>query len=187
MLCCFLGYGETQKGYQCYDPVSHHLHISHNVVFWEHRLFVELSHFHASLSSSSILDLFPDEAHIPSVATPDPLIVTPDSPVDFSVQPPDIIDPFPSSPFNEQVEDELLNPNPELGYPAPTMPKDLAQDIPHRHSTRVRSILAHLLDYYCYTALATLHEPHTYRKASTDLLWQIAMKEELDALSKNHT
>ena len=44
-----------------------------------------------------------------------------------------------------------------------------------------------LLDYHCYIALATLHEPHTYREASTDPLWQIAMKEELDALSKNHT
>ena len=33
----------------------------------------------------------------------------------------------------------------------------------------------------------TLHEPHTYREASTDPLWQIAMKEELDTLSKNHT
>ena len=36
------------------------------------------------------------------------------------------------------------------------------------------------------STLATLHEPHTYREASTDLLWQIAMKEELDALFKNH-
>ena len=53
---------------------------------------------------------------------------------------------------------------------------DHAQDVP-----------THLLDYHCYTALATLHEPHTYREASTNLLWQIAMKEELDALSKNHT
>ena len=64
-LCCFLGYGETQKGYWCYDPVSHRLCISQNVVFWEHRLFVKLSHFRASLSSSSVLDLFLDEAHIP--------------------------------------------------------------------------------------------------------------------------
>ena len=24
-LCCFLRYGETQKGYRCYDPVSHRL------------------------------------------------------------------------------------------------------------------------------------------------------------------
>ena len=87
---------------------------------------------------------------------------------------------------DEQVEDELSNPNPELGSLAPAPPKDLAQDIPSRHSTRVRSIPAHLLDYHCYTALATLHEPRTYRQASTDPLWQIAMKEELDALSKNH-
>ena len=98
---------------------------------WEHRLFVKLSHFRASLSSSSILDLFLDEAHIPSVAAPDPLIVTLDSPVDFSVQPPDIIDHFPSSPFNEQVEDEqveneLPNPNLELGSPAPALPEYLA-------------------------------------------------------------
>ena len=102
-----------------------------------------------------------------------------------SVQPPDIFDLFPSSPFNEQVEDEL--PNPELGSPAHAPPEDLAQDIPPRHSTRVRSILAHLLNYHCYTALATLHEPHTYCEVSTDPLWQIAMNEELDALSKNHT
>ena len=101
-LCCFLGYGETQKGYQCYDPVFHRLRISSNVFFWEHRLFVELSHFRASLSSFSVLDLFPDEAHIPFVTAPDPPVVAPDSPVDFSVQPPDIIDPFLSSPYNDR-------------------------------------------------------------------------------------
>ena len=27
-LCCFLGYGETQKGYRCYDLVSHRLCVS---------------------------------------------------------------------------------------------------------------------------------------------------------------
>ena len=100
-LCCFLGYGETQKGYWCYDLVSHHLHISRNVVFWEHHLFVELSHFRASLSSSSLLGLFPDKAHISSIVAPNPPVVASDSPVDFSVQPPNILDPFPSSPFNE--------------------------------------------------------------------------------------
>ena len=86
---------------------------------------------------------------------------------------------------DEQVEDEP--PNLVLGSPALASPKDLAQDIPPRHSTRVKSIPTHLLDYHCYTALATLHEPHTYCKASIDPLWQIAMKEKLDALSKNHT
>ena len=75
------------------------------------------------LSSSSVSDLFPDETHIPFVAALDPLVVAPDFPVDISVQPSNIIDPFPSSPFNEkvedeQVEDELPNPNPN--------PEDLA-------------------------------------------------------------
>ena len=86
---------------------------------------------------------------------------------------------------DEQVEDEP--PNPEFVSPTPTPPEDLAQDISPRHSTRVRSIPAHLLDYHCYTVLATLHKPHTYREASTDPLWKITMKKELDALSKNHT
>ena len=159
-------------------------------MFWEHRSFIELFHFRASLSSSSVLDLFPEEAHIPSVASPDPPVAASDSPIDFFVQLPDILDPFPSSPFNEQVEDEQVEdelPNPKLGSPALAPPEDHAQGIPPHHSTQVRSIPAHLLDYHCYTALATLHEPHTYREASTDSLWQIAMKEELDALSKNHT
>ena len=49
-----------------------------------------------------MLDLFPDKAHIPFITAPDPPVVAPDSPVDFSVQPPDIIDPFLSSPFNDR-------------------------------------------------------------------------------------
>ena len=86
---------------------------------------------------------------------------------------------------DEQVKDEL--PNFEPRSPASALPEDLVHGIPPRHSTRVRSISAHLLDYHCYTALATLHKSHTYREASTNPLWQIAMKEELDILSKNHT
>ena len=72
---------------------------------------------------------------------------------------------------DEQVEDKQPNPNPMLGSPTPTLPEDLAPDIPPRHTTRVRSIPTHLLDYHCYTALATLHEPHTFREASINPLW----------------
>ena len=54
---------------------------------------------------------------------------------------------------DEQIENEL--PNLELGSLALTPPEDRAQDIPSRHSTRVRSIPTHLLDYHCYTVLAT--------------------------------
>ncbi|RVW49230.1 Retrovirus-related Pol polyprotein from transposon TNT 1-94 [Vitis vinifera] len=147
-LCCFLGYGETQKGYRCYDLVSHRLRVS---------------------------QIFPDESLVPSANTFDLHL-------DFS---PNIFDASPRQVADEQIIHEL--PHFEPGSPAPTLPEDPPQDIPPRHSTRVRSIPPHLLDYHCYTALATLHEPQTYREASTDPLWQIAMKEELDALTKNHT
>ncbi|RVW65491.1 Retrovirus-related Pol polyprotein from transposon RE1 [Vitis vinifera] len=116
-----------------------------------------------------------DESLVPSTNTFDP-------PLDFS---PDIFDASLRQVADEQIDDEL--PHFEPGSPAPTLPEDPPQDIPSRHSTRVRSIPPHLLDYHCYTALATLHEPQTYREVSTDPLWQIAMKEELDALTKNHT
>ena len=49
---------------------------------------------------------FLDKTHIPFVAAPYPPIVAHDSPIDFFVQPPHILDLFPSSPFNEHVEDE---------------------------------------------------------------------------------
>ena len=89
----------SKKGYRCYDPVSHRLRISRNVAFWEHRSFVEVSHFHSSLSTSPVLDHFPDEPHIPSIVTHNP-------PIDFSVQPPDIFYASPRLPTNEQVGDE---------------------------------------------------------------------------------
>ena len=159
----------------CYDPVSHCLRVSRNVVFWEHRLFVQLSYFHSSLTTSSVLEIFPNESHVPSTNTLD-------LPLDFSIQPPNIFNASPRQVEDEQVDDKL--PYLEPGSLAPASLKDPPQDIPPRHSTRVRSIPAHLLDYHCYTTLATLHKPHTYHEASTNPLWQIAMKEELDALTK---
>ena len=51
---------------------------------------------------------------------------------------------------------------------------------------RISSVRA-LLAVVAASKWDIFHEPHTYREASTDPLWQIAMKEELDALSKNHT
>ena len=89
-------------------------------------------------------------------------------PIYFSIQPPDIFYASSRQVEDEQVDDKL--PHLKLGFPTPAPPEDPLQDIPPRHSTRVRSIPTHLLDYHCYTALATLHEPQTYREASTDPL-----------------
>uniref|UniRef100_A0A2N9J1Q7 Reverse transcriptase Ty1/copia-type domain-containing protein n=1 Tax=Fagus sylvatica TaxID=28930 RepID=A0A2N9J1Q7_FAGSY len=59
--------------------------------------------------------------------------------------------------------------------------------LPLRRSDRVRAPPAHLRDYSCFSAVLSLHEPHTYREACTNPLWQQAMTEELQALEKTHT
>ena len=145
-LCCFPSYGETQKGYRCYVPVSHRLRVSRNVVFWEHRLFVELSHFRSSLTTSSVLEIFLGKSLVSSTNTLDP-------PLNFSIQPPNIFYDSSRQVEDEQIDDEL--PHLELRSPIPASPEDPLQDIPPHHSTRVRSIPSHLLDYHCYTTLAT--------------------------------
>jgi hypothetical protein len=52
--------------------------------------------------------------------------------------------------------------------PAPSAPSESPTDL--CRSTRVRAPPSNLTDYHCYFALATLHEPHTYREASTNPL-----------------
>jgi hypothetical protein len=79
--------------------------------------------------------------------------------------------------------------SPAVGSPAsnpvPSAPSESLTDL--RCSTMVRAPLSHLIDYHYYFALATFHEPHTYREVSTNPLWQQAMTDELDALHKTHT
>ena len=53
---------------------------------------------------SPVLDIFPEEAHIPSVVVPDPPVTTPNSPIDFSVQPPNIFDNSPKLPLMNRWE-----------------------------------------------------------------------------------
>uniref|UniRef100_A0A2N9IVC8 Integrase catalytic domain-containing protein n=1 Tax=Fagus sylvatica TaxID=28930 RepID=A0A2N9IVC8_FAGSY len=163
-LCCFLGYGISQKGFRCYDPISRRLRISRHVEFWEHQTFSSRQHF--PFISSSMTPIFTD----PSIDLyPDP--------VRDSTQPPSSSD----------VPSLVLSPaagSPDSD-PASSAPPESPTDI--RRSTRVRAPPSHLSDYHCYFALATLHEPHTYREASTNPLWQQAMADELDALHKTHT
>uniref|UniRef100_A0A2N9FB60 Integrase catalytic domain-containing protein n=1 Tax=Fagus sylvatica TaxID=28930 RepID=A0A2N9FB60_FAGSY len=80
---------------------------------------------------------------------------------------------------------ETPHSSPESPAPAPS--EDPAPATTLRRSSRVTTLPSHLRDFHCYTALATLHEPHSYREASSNPLWQAAMTEELDALSRTRT
>ena len=167
-LCCFLGYGIGQKDYRCYDPISKRLRVSRHVVFWEHKMFYQLPHVPVSPipSIDPLPNLFPEE-----------------SSTSLSKSPPFIID-VPS-----HASDEL--PAPIIDVPtniAPTVdPASPSDSHALRRSHRVTTLLSHLRDFHCFSALASLQEPQTFHEASSNPLWQQAMKEELDALHKTRT
>ena len=50
--CVVLGDGESQKGYRCYNPITHKLYVTHHVIFIEHIPFFFIqsnsSHLHKS-------------------------------------------------------------------------------------------------------------------------------------------
>ena len=75
-------------------------------------MFVKLSYFRSSLTTSFVLEIFPDESLVPSTNILDPLL-------DFSS---DIFDTSLRQVEDEQVDDEL--PHLELRSPAPTLPED---------------------------------------------------------------
>ena len=56
-----------------------------------------------------------------------------------------------------------------------------------RRSHQVTTLPSHLRDFHCFSTLTSLQEPQTFREASSNPLWQQAMKEELDALHKTGT
>ena len=89
---------------------------------------------------------------------------------------PDDSSPVLSSAYDPPVLDPVAPPSPE----SPVSPE-------LRRSTRVSIPPPYLTDYHYSFALATLYEPHIYREAHIDPLWQQIINEELDALHKNHT
>ena len=78
-------------------------------------MFIKLSYFRSSFTTSFVLEIFPDESHVPSTNTLDPLL-------DFSIQPPDIFYAFPRQVKDEQVNDELSHLEPRS--PALAPPED---------------------------------------------------------------
>jgi hypothetical protein len=129
--------------------------------FWEHRFFSSVESFPSSPYSSS-----PVFTNISFDLLPE----TTDLDAGMTSSPDDIT---------------TVDPNaPAPPVDPPTLEPDIL--VPH-HSTRVTTFPSHLCDYHCYSALATLHEPHSFCEAHTNPLWQNAMSEELNALSKTHT
>ena len=138
------------------------------MVFWEHKIFYQLPHVPVSL--------------IPSI-NPLPYLFPEESPTSLSESPPSITN------VSSHASDEL--PAPIIEVPtniAPTVdPAGPSDSHALRRSHRVTTLPSHLRDFHCFSALAFLQEPQTFHEASSNPLWQQAMKEELDALHKTGT
>ena len=174
-LCCFLGYVIGQKCYRCYDPISKRLRVSRHVVFWGHKMFYQLPHVPVSPISSidHLPDLFPKE-----------------SPTSISKHPPLVYE-FPTSIYDVPSHASDEPPAPIINVPIDTSPAvdpaGPSDSHAFRRSHQVTTLASHLCDFHCFSALASLPEPQTFREASFNHLWQQAMKEELNALHKTET
>ena len=167
-LCCLLDYGIGKKGYRCYDPIRKRLRVSRHVVFWEHKMFYQLPHVPVSLIPyiDSLPNLFPEE-----------------SPTSLSKSPPFITD-VPSHASDELPASIIIVPTDTAPTVDPVGPSD-SHALCRSHW--VTTLPSHLRDFHCISALASLQEPQTFHEASSNHLWQQAMKEELDALYKTRT
>ena len=171
-LCCFLGYGTEHKGYRCWDPISRRVRTSRHVIFWEHRMFSSMSSFesipstqHPYFTDSSI-ELFPNHIHTGSFGT-DPSITL----------------------LLENINDSSYAGPSDTSTPS-DVPNDSSSTIDPAHSdrpVRIRKTPSYLNNYHCYSTIFQLHEPQSYHEASSDPQWQLAMKEELQALEQTHT
>ena len=124
--------------------------VSWHVVFWEHKMFYQLPHVFVSLipSIDPLPDLFPEES--PTSLYESPLSITDVSSHAFDELPAPIIDvPTDTAPTVD-----------------PASPSD-SHALCRSH--RVTTLLSHLRDFHCFSALASLQEPQTFHEASSNL------------------
>ena len=59
IICIFLGYGEGNKGYRCFDPITQKFYVSRHVVFLKHIPFFSIASTTHSLTKSDLICIDP--------------------------------------------------------------------------------------------------------------------------------
>jgi hypothetical protein len=160
-ICVFLGYGDGQKEYRCYDPHARKLYVSRHVVFLEHIPFYSISSDSHTTHSSELTHIDPfgcndnvssncnfENCRTDTTATPDtdiPLVPT------ATQEPPATVDTLPPTP------------PPPPHYPSRSRKSTQLPDFVY--STYSASFASFL------TSIHSLSEPSSYKEASLDPFW----------------
>ncbi|CAL8092397.1 unnamed protein product [Prunus armeniaca] len=197
-MCVFLGYGEGQKGYRCYDPSAQKLYVSRHVVFPEHIPFFSIPTSSHTLSNSELMYIDPFSPTNDDFSSSDNVNISPisSSPSNPCVTSPPITQVY--SRRKQVISSDTNNPSSPLAPASTSVDVDpIAPRYPSRtHKPPNRFGYSYNdFSYSCYShdfssflsSIHTLSEPTSYKEAICNPLWQQAMNEELSALHKTGT
>jgi hypothetical protein len=175
-----LGYGITQKGYRCYDPVTTKLYVSRHVVFLERLPYFTLPPKTAPVAKEDLICIDPFPMDVPTDEYTSTLEIS-----DVSAAPPG------RPPITKvYARRPASTPAPQSVSEAPDPPTHRYPLRANRHppvrygftntcfSSSYQSFLSRIHTYF---------EPRSYKEACTDPNWVTAMEAELTALAQNHT
>jgi hypothetical protein len=129
-----------------------------------------------SSDPSPILTIPPADSPVSPLAPPPAVDHVFDQTPDLSLAAPIALPPAVDPVFDQTPDLPLATPtNSPISPQEPAPPMDLVTDqtppLPLCRSDRIKAPPAHLRDYSCFSAMLSLHEPHTYREACTNPLW----------------
>ncbi|GKD42492.1 retrovirus-related pol polyprotein from transposon TNT 1-94, partial [Tanacetum coccineum] len=174
-LCVFLGYGVSQKGHRCYDPVSQKLYTSRHVDFLEHIPYYSIHASSHNMTQSELIKIDPFDEPTP-IATP----------IESDLEPTTTETPLVSNTPSETIittETPLVTPTVTQPPPTTTQSSSEVAAVPlaNVRPTRIRkSTKNDDFVYSCYSSsfasfvasIHSLHEPESYTEAVCDPLWQ---------------
>ncbi|XP_028069081.1 uncharacterized protein LOC114271679 [Camellia sinensis] len=170
VLYVFLGYSLTQKGYRSYDPISHHLYISHHVSFFERLPYFQFPPITTPVSKEDLVHIDPFPSDVPH---DEYISIVPHDLTQFSLHSPQPIFSH-RSPLLVYSRRQAL---PPLVVYTPTVDPATSDDsdpAAHQYPTRAHHPPNKL-------------EPQSYKEACQNPHWIQAMEDKLSALQKTST
>eukprot|EP00253_Pinus_taeda_P027659 PITA_27659 len=155
--CIFVGYGTEYKAYKLYNPVTHKVFASRDVIFHEQ---IEDGNKDSD-----------DESHIPFLIE----LNSEDEEEQVQVQ---------EQEQEEAAADGIISD--DTGLDSTETKRDEVSSLPRRSGRKTR-LPAKLRGYALMSKILNIVEPLNYEEASRSDDWRVAMHEEMESIYRNHT